>query len=265
MKIAWICIFMVMEFLVHAQSDFKKGDQFKKESFSNMNSVIRLGSNNIQIGIESSISQLYSIEEISPNGYIFKVITSKISDSIKSFGEQVYYNSERLKDTTSVIEKAIKSLLNQTFLVQVDKKGNILTVKTNSIEYPSDPLPEILGLFSNSFIKGGTIGLITNYNFNTLQGNRFSNIDSSIINNNKTVTTYSINSQTDSLTVIFFTQKIQGSLTSTNTNGVLMVNNATGMVVEKATKSITAEDQIFNGMAYSIIRKTATIESYKKL
>lgn len=264
-KIAWNCIFILAGFLTHAQSAFNKGDQFQKETFSNTNCLIKHAGSNIKIEIGTFVSQLYSLENISQDGYIFKVTTKKISDSIKSFGEKAYYNSEWLKDTSSVIEKAIKNVLDQTSLVLVDKKGIILSVKTDPIEYTSDSLLKILGFSPNSFILGSSIGFITNYNFNSLEGNRFSNMDSSTINDNKTVTSYHINSQTDSITSVIFNQNFQGRSISTNTNGVLLVNNATGMVMEKATKSVTRENLVFNNTKFFIIRNTASSEVFTKL
>ena len=269
MRILWAGLFLLQALPGHGQSamemnSIKKGDHFQKETVVNSNMLIQHGGNSLVVGTRSFISELYSVVDASSSGFIFKVTTLNILDTVRSSGEEEYYNSASFTDHNSAIQQAIQGLMNRTLFLKVDSIGFVVSVDDNNTRQP-DSLVTILGLFPNKPIRGEPSNFLTGYNFSTLHGNGFTIADSSARNNRKTVTNYSISFQTDTTTTITFSQRITDSLANTNTNGFFVVNNYSGLIMERTTKSITAEEQLFNEVNYSIIRKTAIKERYKKI
>ena len=269
MRILWMALLLLQVSNGHGQSSvelnsIKKGDQFQKETIVNSNILIRYRNNNLLAGTKGVITELYSVVDTANAGFSFKITTTQVLDTVNSNGEEVYYNSASFTDNNSAIQHFIQDVIKRTLLVKVDSKGVVTEVEDN-LTGRQDPFVKMLGLFPTYLHKEEHSNFVTGYHFSSLQGNGFSIADSSMVNNRKTLTNYTISAQNDSTTSIHFSQKITDSLVNINTNGLLTINNQSGLIIERVTKSVSSEEQVFNDLTYSIIRKTAKTERFRKL
>jgi len=275
MKSVSVVLFIIISYASQAQSNlhsnyrvtaFKKGDQFLKQILNNSNYFLQLGDDSLDIKTKSVVTRLYTIDDITEEVYSFTVSTEKIVDTINSMGKEICYNSEIMKDSNSVIEKTIKSMIGKRVKIQVNVNGIILSVTGNdSISYSADSLVTFTGLQPEQFTVGSPIGLLADLPSDILYKKGYTWADSASINDRKTVTTYGIDSCTDASTTIRFTSMVSGKYSNSNINGKLLIDNNTGLILEKLTRSATLGYHFMNGLAYLLDKRSAVSESYKKL
>jgi len=70
-------------------------------------------------------------------------------------------------------------------------------------------------------------------------------------------TIYAVNSRTT--TVTYSTTSLAGNLNS-RTNGVMLVDNESGIVLKRSTQSVTTGYELVKGVIYTATRRTATSE-----
>ncbi|HEY6975024.1 MAG TPA: DUF6263 family protein [Chitinophagaceae bacterium] len=277
MKHILVVLFIAVNYISPAQSNsqsnysvttFKKGDQFLKQIFTNSNYFLQLGDDSLDIKTRSLVIKSYTVDDISDEGYSFTVTTEKIADTVNSMGKEISYNSEMLADSNSLIEKAIKNMIGTPVKIQVDINGVIISVTDDdSTSYSTDSLISLAGLEPERFTKGSRIALIAGFPTDMQYKNGHSWTDSALINDQKTVTTYGIdsNGNAKTTTTILFTSKVSEKYVNTNINGKLLIDNETGLVLEKLTQSATLGYQFLNGLVYLLDKRTAVSEScYKK-
>jgi len=248
----------------HNLSVFKKGDTFKKIIYAKSSCALKRGTQTLDINSYSEVLKGYKITDASNNNFNFDVSVQKVTDTINALGQQVHYCSDNAPDTASSIEKALKNLTGQTEKVTVDKNGFILAASKPTSQYANDTLLSFAGLQTQQFYKGGSLDLTAGFQPNPTLKKNYTWGDSSVTGTHKIVSKYTIDNVSASTTTISFSSAVFDSYINSNINGVLVVDNKSGLMLNRQMQSVSIGYELVNGLVYAITRRSAVTESSYK-
>lgn len=254
-----VVFFVLCSCICKAQSvqrifSFDSGVEFQKETFLSSTFVIQRGGQKLNIKSTSTVNKIYKINEVNDDAYTFDVTIPKMDVKIIALGNELHYNSEKAIDTTSRIENALKFMVGKTNTVLVNRKGIILSDNDYSTSLANDTLLSFAGIQGESFIKGKQFVLIPNF-VNKPLGVGFKWTDTSTVNNQKLKTNFWIDNITDKNTIIKFTSTAKGVSINSNTNGTYVLDNNSGVLVQRIVQSISTGYIILGQEVYAITRR----------
>ena len=265
MKPILIALFMLAACKTVAQTNnralsFAKGDKFKKQVFVKSICVLQQGTQTVNIQTFSAVTKLYSVNNVSDNAFSFKITTQKIVDTINALGKQMAYDSEKPGDPNSIIERELNGTVGKPASVDIDKTGIISAVDNASAPYANDTVLAFSGIQPEKYNIGGELGLTARFAVNPSFVTGYKWTDSSVNNNIKKVTNYRIELISDTTTTVSFTSSIFENYFNTNINGVLVIDNNSGIVLQRITQSSTTGFEVLNGLIYTETRRNAISE-----
>ncbi|MGF7073934.1 DUF6263 family protein [Mucilaginibacter sp. 3215] len=244
---------------------FKQGDEYNKTTYISAASILQRGKQTFNINTTSSISKSYKVTGITRSGFVLTVTTSHIDDTMDAFGKKMEYSSDRPADTSSYIQMALQSLIGKSVTLSIDKNGIITDVNDPDERYATDTLLLFAGFKQDQFITGTRLNLVAD-NSEALKTDAswVSNISSG---NEKINTTYTVNQSTqpDKYTNLMLTSTSSAPEQNSNTNGVLVVDNASGVVLVSTVKTATLSYKFVNDATYSFGRRTEVVENCIKM
>lgn len=202
----------------------------------------------------STVNKNYKIKEVNDEGYTFKVTIPKMDVKIKALGNELHYNSDTAIDSTSKIEKALDFMVGKTNTVLVNRRGIILSESDYSSYLANDTLLSFAGIQGESFIKGTQFALIPNF-VNKPLGVGYKWSDTSTVNNQKLKTNFWIDARTDKNIIVKFTSTAKGRTINSNTNGTYVLDNTSGVLVQRLIQSISTGYIILGQEVYAITRR----------
>ncbi len=254
-----VALFVLCCCICNAQSlqrifSFERGQDFQKETFLSSTFVIQRGSQKMNIKSTSTVNKTYKIKEVNDEAYTFEVTIPKMDVKINALGNELHYNSDTPIDTTSKIETALDFMVGKTNTVLVNRKGIILSESDYSSYLANDTLLSFAGIQGESFIKGSQFILIPNFVNKPLSvGYKWS--DTSTVNNQKLKTNFWIDGRTDNNTIIKFTSIAKGATINSNTSGTYVLDNKSGVLVQRLIQSISTGYIILGQEVYAITRR----------
>ena len=233
---------------------FDPGEEFEKETFLSSTFVIQRGTQKLNVKSTSTVNKIYKITDVNDDAYTFEVTIPKMDVKIKALGNELHYNSEKAIDTTSKIESALNFMVGKTNTVLVNRKGIIVSDNDYSSYLANDTLLSFAGIQGESFIKGSQFVLIPNF-VNKPLGVGFKWSDTSTVNRQKLKTNFWIDALTEKNTIIKFTSNAQGNSINSNTNGTYVLDNNSGVLVQRIVQSISTGYIILGQEVYAITRR----------
>ena len=254
-----VVFFVLCSYICNAQSlqrifSFDQGEEFQKQTFLSSTFVIQRGGQKLSVKSTSNVSKTYKIKDVNDDAYTFEVTIPKMDVKLNALGNELRYNSEQAIDTTSKIEKALKFMVGKTNTVLVNRKGIILSDNDYSSSLANDTLLSFAGIQGESFIKGKQFVLIPNF-VNKPLGVGYKWSDTSTVNNQKLKTNFWIDAITEKNTVIKFTSTAKGVSVNSNTNGTYVLDNNSGVLVQRLIQSISTGYIILGQEVYAITRR----------
>lgn len=271
LKTTLLLLFLLINLTTYAQQtgrvfNFKQGDEFQKEILTSSKAVIQRGKQILNVNAVSSLTKSYTVASNTPSGVLLNVKIKKMDNVIDALGKQMHYNSEQKKDSTSIIERALDYMVNKPVDVTVDKYGVILSSNLYKSEFATDTLVAFAGIEPEVFEKGTLLGLFADVTYKPSIKKGLTWADSVQINNQKLNTKFWVEDINEKNTVIKFSTKIVGSLINSNSNGTYIVDNESGLIVEKLVYTISTGYQISAGrVIYAVSRSTSLSEKIKKV
>lgn len=271
LKTTLLLLLLLFTFSVNAQEKrrvfaFKQGDEFQRDILTNSKAVIQRGKQTLNVNSVSALTKSYVVTSTSANGNAMSVKIKKMDNLIDALGQRLHYNSEARKDSSSLIERALNYMVNKPVEVTVDKNGVILSSNTYKSEMATDTLVAFAGIEPEIFEKGTLLNLFADVTYNPNIKKGYTWTDSVQINSQKLNTKFWVEDITPKNTIIKFSTKIVSQLINSNSNGTYIVDNETGLIIEKLVYTISTGYQISAGrVIYAVSRSTSLSEKIKKI
>lgn len=242
-----------------------KGDEYQKITLIRSNSSLQRGKQKLNISSFSSITKTYIVTGADEHGYTLTIITKHIADTLDAMGSKLLYNSDKPIDPNSAIEKALNSMIGKLVTISIDKHGIITEVNDPAEQITGDTVMTLTGLQPERFIKGKALGLVTDFNPAKPLQKGYTWADSSAVDKEKTKNTFAVNNITGRATTIAFKSQYTKDFTASGTNGLYVVDNNTGIVLQRTMKSLTSGYQVRGKQIVGISRSSNLSERCYKL
>jgi len=249
----------------HRTFTFKKGDQFQRTAFLSSNTVLQRGDQKFNVNSFSSTTKVYDVVDATGQGFNLAVTTKHIADTIDAMGKKMAYNSDMPANDSSAIAKALNNIAGKVASVTINKNGLVTDITDPALQFTNDTLTAFTGLQQEQIIKGTTLGLLADFVVTQSLKPGYTWADSTMANGQKTKNTFWIDKISDKTTTVVFESAITGGYTNSNTNGVYVIDNQTGVVLERMMKSIISGYQLHNRVVYAASKRTAFTESCYKI
>jgi hypothetical protein len=243
---------------VHHGFRLKKGDEYQRQILVRSNSLLQRGGQRLNLHTYSDVTKLYNINETNDRETV-NITINKIVDTIDALGQKVVFDSDKRPDPDSYIQTSLLQLLGKTAQVSIDEYGKILSVQKR---LPADDtLLSFTGIQNENLAKGNLLEFTTDLPPGPILKKGYNWKDSTA----NTVTkfmVYAVSSRTTTIT--YSTTDYSGNLNS-RINGVLLVENESGLVLKRSTQSVTTGYELVKGVIYTATRRTATTEICYKI
>lgn len=255
---------------VHAQSaerdfNFKKGDEFYRQTAVQSSCIIQMGKGQVHINSSSLVAKDYNVSDANDNGFTFTVTTKKVTTTLDVDNKHMQFDSSAPIDNTSLFAKGLDFMINKPTAVSVDKHGTIAQVEPPSMRLANDTLLAFTGIANEQYAVGNRFGLIADV---MLQGQLDKNTtwgDTTVTGDIKTINKFWVQSQTATSTTIGFSSSSKGKMANTNTNGVYVLNNSTGVITQRILQSVSVGYIFYKRNVYGSTRRWAISESCYKI
>jgi len=242
----------------HRLLTFKKGELYEKTTRINSSVILKRYDQTYAINSSSSITNNYSIANSTDAGFTVAVTTKRIIDTLSAMGTSMKYDSNKPIDTTSLIQKRLNTLIQKTANVSLGKRDTIVSINNPDLQLVNDTLLAFAGLPS-PLVEGGRLGLTVDYpNFATQKkGFTWEKSNSKMGLTSK----FKIKSRDSRTTTITFESNVRQPGSNSNTNGILVAENDSGIILECQMRTTKIDQQIFNKVLYTASRSIAISET----
>jgi hypothetical protein len=247
---------------VHRDFKFKKGDEFERQLAVKSNCVMQRGGQKLNISTYSAVTKSYKVSDVTNGNATIHITFNKVIDSINAMGRKVSFNSEKTPDPNSDIQMSLYQLIGKSAIISADSKGTILSVKRP--EPVSDTLMAFTGIQSENLFPNNQLEFVLDFpaNFFLKKGYTWTDVNAVYNVYNTTYTIYAVTSRT---TTITYKSSVLKDAMSTRINGVMLIDNDSGIILKRSMQSVTTGYEEIKGVIYTVIRRSATSEvCYKK-
>lgn len=237
-----------------AQARFKKGDEFQRQVFTKSSCVLQRGGQSLHVSSFSIMVKTYKATDASEKGASFTVSTEKLIDTINAMDQNLVYNSSKPADPNSAIQTGLQRMVNIQSAVSVNNKGEILSLKRPVAA--NDTLLSFAGIQPESLLPGTSLQFMVDFPVNPGLKKGYTWTDTRT--SSETVyTIYAVNGRT---TTITYKTTIFGGNLNSRVNGSLLIDNNSGLILKRASQSVSTGYEMVNGVVYTATRRTAITE-----
>jgi hypothetical protein len=245
--------------------DLNKGDEYKITTNMSSSMAMKRGDKQLDFKSVSSITKAYNVTEADDNGYKLNITTTHIADTIDAFNQKLAYNTNRAADASSAIETALSKLIGETQTLSLDKSGKITEVGDLAKATNERQVAAMAGLYNKSLANGNTFNFGSSFKLPTGAnvGTTWNENNSAGRSTSKTTFTVEFVSATN--TRVGFKSEESQPGSATNMNGVLLMDNATGVILQRVIKMNTVSNEEVDGKTYVVSRKNTISEACVKV
>jgi hypothetical protein len=244
---------------------FKPGDTYLKQTSVNSTSVLQRGDFKLNVSSASTVAKSYQVSGAYGSGYVFNVTTKKITDTVNSAGKQLHYNSDETAGNTSQLAADLDFIIGKQLAVYVNGRGVIDKNGTYAPKVANDTLLLFTGIEADNFKPGSRFGLVSDLAFAGNVQKYATWADTLATGEGQTITKFWVQDKTARLTTIGFKSSTMGKSLNTNSNGVYVVNNNTGVIAQRIIQSVSVGYIIYNRVVYASSRRTSIAENCYKI
>jgi len=246
--------------------DFKKGDEFQSEIIITSNAMIKRGKQVLNVSSTNNLTKSYKIQQADDQGYRFSVAIDKMKAAIDANKVRTSFDTGNTTDTTSNILKGLFFVVNKPIAVTISKNGAIQNADEYKLEMASDTLISFAGLQPEIFTKSQLINFLADFTYRKDIKKGYTWTDSTVVAGEKAKTRFLVDHIDENITILNFFKTSTNSLLNTNSNGTYVIDNRTGLIVEKYVYVIAVGYQISAGnMMYAVSRTVSIVEKTKKV
>jgi hypothetical protein len=240
--------------------NFTAGDEFEKQSVLKSTTNIQRGTQKLLISSSSTITKLYKVTEAIDTTAKFDITITKMDNVISALGQLLHYDSEKGVDTTSKIQKSLNSMLNKPVVVRINKSGKIISSDESALETINDSLLVFAGIQSDPFTKGSQFNLTPKFNMSDRVKPGYIWLDTVTIDQQKMINRFWIDDISEGHTIIKFQSKLTSGYLNSNTTGTYVLDNHSGMIIQRLVQSISNGYQVMNSLVYITNRSISLSE-----
>ena len=239
---------------IHREFKLKKGEEYQRQVLIRSNSLLQRGSQKLNLSTYSDVTKVYKVNSDNNGRETVSITINRILDSINALGQKVVFNSEKRPDPNSYIQMSLLQMIGRPALVSVDEDGKILSIQK---QLPSDDtLLAFTGIQGENLIRGNSLDFTIDLPLGPTLKKGYAWTDSTTTTVSK-FTVYAVNSRTTTIT--YSTTELSGNLNS-RINGVVLLDNGTGLVLKRSTQSVSTGYELVKGVIYTATRRTAATE-----
>jgi len=254
-----LCINISRAQSIHRDFKFKKGEEFQRQIVIKSNCLLQRGDQKLNLKTYSSVTKSYKVNNVANNNAVLSITINKIVDSISALGQKVVFDSDKRPDPNSYIQMALLQMIGKPASVSVDDGGKILSVQKRLPV--SDTLLSFTGIQNERLANGSLLEFTLDFPSNPFLKKGITWVDSTATTTTR-FTVYAVTARTTTIT--YSSTDLSGNLNS-RTNGVLLVDNDSGIILKRSTQSVTTGYELVKGVVYTATRRTATSEvCYKR-
>lgn len=242
------------------------GDTINYQFLENANAIWYQQGTDLSLPISYSLTVNRSIiiDASTKDGYEVTVLTTNIVNNVEAVGQQHIYDTEAGFDSTSLMLRHLQEVVKTSEKLIITLNGMIKAVVTPDTHPRPDSLASFVGLEPLRYSTRSAHGLFPDIPFDSTFSLGYKWTTSDTAYGQRTVTTYLMVSKTPIATTFTFTSSRASEHSNTNTNGQLVIDSRSGMVVERETKNVTLGIHTINKTKLIVNKKTATSETFIK-
>ncbi|TCC93883.1 hypothetical protein EZ428_03680 [Pedobacter frigiditerrae] len=239
--------------------------EYQTDVVVNSKSIIQRGKQVLEVNSTSTVSKISKVIAVDDNDYTFNVKVKSTDNLIDAMGKKLHYNSSSGLDG-STIKNALSYIVNKPVDVKINKYGIIESFNVEKVELATDTLLAFAGIQPEVFKKGKLFDLFADitYTKNLIKGHNWTDV--STTGNEKITTKFWIENVNEKNTILKFTSSSIGKLVNSSSNGTYLVDNKTGLILEKLVYVISLGYQVSaGGIVYGVSRSSSIFERNKLL
>jgi hypothetical protein len=247
---------------VYAQQlNLSKGDQYTITTGMSASTAMKRGDKQVDMISTSTITKLYQVTDASTDGYQLSITTKKITDTLSAFGNQLAYSSERAADPQSQIEVSLSQLINDTYALGLDKTGKITKVDDPAKASLHKEVTGNSGIYHKELAEGQFLnfGFSIQLPANRQKGTTWDTKD------NTSKNTFTVSEMDEKTTTVSYTSEIRQTGENTNLNGVAVIDNGTGVVLQRMVKVSSTRNIRSGDKSYISARNYTVVETCNKV
>ncbi|RZK59943.1 MAG: hypothetical protein EOO91_03350 [Pedobacter sp.] len=270
LKIYFFFALMLLHFVSFAQDGhrtfgFKNNSEYQTDVTVNSSSILQRGKQVLRIKSTSTVSKISKVIAAGDKGYTFNIRVKSVDNLIDGMGKTLRYNSSDGVDGSN-IKNALGYIIDKPVDVKINQYGIIESFDVEKLELATDTLLAFAGIQPEVFEKGKLFGLLADirYTKNLLKGHNWTDVSTTI--NEKITTKFWIESINETNIVLKFTSSSLGKLINSNSNGTYLIDNKTGVILEKLVYVVSVGYQVSDGgIVYAVSRSSNIFEKTKLL
>lgn len=245
--------------------NLNKGDEYKVTTVMSSSIQMKRGDKQIDSKSMSSITKAYNVTEANANGYNLAITTKHIADTIEAFNQKLAYSSNRAADASSSLETALSKMVGEVHTVSLDKSGKITQVGDPAKASANAQVAGMTGLYNKSLANGNFLNFGTAFSLpaGAKKGSKWN--DTKTIGQSTEKTTYTVEATTATTTTVSFKTEQSMPCSNANLNGMLIMDNETGVVLQRIVKLNSLSNESVEGKSYSVNRLNTISEVTTKV
>jgi hypothetical protein len=225
------------------QLNLKEGDKYIVVSVMSSTMGMKRGDKQIDAKSISSVTKSYHITAANDDGYKLTITTKQIVDTVDAFDQKELFNSTDKVVPNSRFASVLNKMIGQTQTLTLDKQGKIIKVDNETLALTNAALASAVGLYDNLLVKGNSINFSVNYKLPTgaKVGTEWAeSIKQADVTGN---TKYTVEQITETFTKVKFKSEQTEPGINVNMNGTMVIDNATGVVLQRIIKSHSVSNE----------------------
>lgn len=239
---------------------FSRGQEFIKETKISSTGVVERGGQKLNIETKSNVVKSLKITDSSATGYSIRINIDEMDDEINTLGQTLRFNSKKPINENSSIEKALKFMVDKPVELNIDVNGTILSAIDPTEVLASDTLLAFAGIQPEFFEKGKLFSLVGDFVKLKDVKKGYAWTDSVVIDDQKMVTDYVVHDQNEKTTIIKLKSKSLGKMLNSNSNATYVVDNVSGLIIEKLIYTVSVGYRVSNHRLYGVSRSSSIME-----
>jgi hypothetical protein len=261
MKHTILFIFLANCFCVQGQTAWvklKEGFSFTVNRTENSNAFIRYNESVLDLNYRLTTSRQYDVIEKKDDIIRFNLATQDFTDTVSTEGKTQIYSGENRNAAASSVQNEIDALFSNPRQISIDMNGKVVMG-----EKVSDSLSYLLGVYSGAQTEGNTFTLLPGFTIDSaMQVGTTWNVSGDEIAGRQEKTQYKLTAKTEKFYTVEFSRSMESDNLNLTENGVLLVDGATGFLVESNTKTISKEGITFKGRQCVLEKWTDVVQTF---
>lgn len=252
--------------VVNAQDlNLNKGDEYRITTVMSSSSAMKRGDKTLEMQSMSKLIKTYKVTEVTANGYNLAMSVTNVADTINAVGQKLAYNSNRAADPASAIETALSKMVGASTTLNLDKSGKVTQVDNIAKTKSNAEAASSAGVYYDNPTVGNILVLGANFKLPAGFAKGSTWKESTKVGDATVKTTYNVEETTATETKVAYMSEITQTGNNTNVSGALVLDNKSGIVVQRILKTDSKSNLSLDGKNFITAEKRIISEICEKV